>query len=250
MGNRAAYLTYQWNYGQTPRVRQSAAAGPAAAGRGGGFGGGMRVRVSEWVGEWVSVERPRDASACRGRSTSQAIARREFVSRGGRGAECASRGRAAAPARETELTQSARRRDLSARCETILAARELRVIGCASLPPIDRVEQSPRPLSSLCVLRVKPRRSVPTCRSLDSLRSLGMTRRRASRIPASPHPRIPSFPHSLIPQLRSFQLLHHDAADARAGPGAPRPSRRRHRARGSAGARARERAGTAARAGG
>ena len=38
MGNRAAYLTYQWNYGQTPRIRQSQPQEQQQ--QGGGFGGG------------------------------------------------------------------------------------------------------------------------------------------------------------------------------------------------------------------
>ncbi len=38
MGNRAAYLTYQWNYGQTPRVRQSQPQEQPQQG-GGAFGG-------------------------------------------------------------------------------------------------------------------------------------------------------------------------------------------------------------------
>ena len=38
MGNRAAYLTYQWNYGQTPRIRQSQPQEQPQ--QGGGFGGG------------------------------------------------------------------------------------------------------------------------------------------------------------------------------------------------------------------
>jgi outer membrane receptor protein involved in Fe transport len=38
MGNRAAYLTYQWNYGQTPRIRQSQPQDQPQ--QGGGFGGG------------------------------------------------------------------------------------------------------------------------------------------------------------------------------------------------------------------
>jgi len=38
MGNRAAYLTYQWNYGQTPRIRQQQPQDQQQ--QGGGFGGG------------------------------------------------------------------------------------------------------------------------------------------------------------------------------------------------------------------
>ncbi len=39
MGNRAAYLTYQWNYGQTPRIRQPRPDEQPQQ-QGGGFGGG------------------------------------------------------------------------------------------------------------------------------------------------------------------------------------------------------------------
>ncbi|HTK50142.1 MAG TPA: TonB-dependent receptor [Gemmatimonadaceae bacterium] len=38
-GNRAAYLTFQWNYGQTPRVRQPKPEENQGGGQGGGFGG-------------------------------------------------------------------------------------------------------------------------------------------------------------------------------------------------------------------
>lgn len=39
MGNRAAYLTYQWTYGQTPRIRQPRPDDQPQQ-NGGGFGGG------------------------------------------------------------------------------------------------------------------------------------------------------------------------------------------------------------------
>ncbi|MBW8768799.1 MAG: TonB-dependent receptor [Gemmatimonadetes bacterium] len=39
MGNRAAYVTYQWNYGQTPRVRQPRPDDQPQQQSGGGFGG-------------------------------------------------------------------------------------------------------------------------------------------------------------------------------------------------------------------
>ena len=39
MGNRAAYLTYQWNYGQTPRIRQPRPDDQPQPQGGAGFGG-------------------------------------------------------------------------------------------------------------------------------------------------------------------------------------------------------------------
>jgi hypothetical protein len=38
-GNRAAYLTFQWNYGQTPRVRQPKPEENQGGSQGPGFGG-------------------------------------------------------------------------------------------------------------------------------------------------------------------------------------------------------------------